>query len=244
MKLKLNQVIALVGGRKTSIQKLLTSVHHGWKTDRVAGLTRTYQPKNDDGERFPSENKPLQVRVKDELGKIQSELNSFWDLVAAQERSNSEARGDIEVDGVIIAPAVPVSTLLFLEKQLTDLATLVGNVPTLSTDKVWRLDEGNRCYVAETEQTTKTRKEQKPLVLYPATPEHPAQTQLITTDETVGYWNTTHISGAVPASEQHETLQRIEKLKDAVKCAREQANQIDVIEDKIGSKLLTYIFQK
>ncbi len=244
MATKLNQIIALVGGRKTAIQKMMTTIHHGWKADRVSGLTRTYQPKNDDGERFPNENKPLQVRVKDELDRIQYEIKSFWDLVATQERSNAEARGDIEISETVLVPAVPVSVLLFLEKQLTDLATLVSNVPTLPTDKVWKLDEGNRCYVAEAEQTVKTRKEQEPLVLYPATPEHPAQTQLITTDKTIGYWNAVHVSGAIPASYQHEVLRRIEALKDAVKCAREQANNIDAIQENIGEKLLSYIFNK
>lgn len=244
MSLKLNQVIALVGGRKTAIQKLLTTVHHGWKADRVTGMTRTYTPKNEDGERFPSENKVLQLRVLDELARVRAELADFWDLVALQEYSNTAARSDIVVEGTTLAVDVPVSALLFLEKQLTDLATLIGTLPTLPIDKAWKEDAGNRCYVSEAEQTTKTRKEQKPLVLYPATPEHPAQTQLITVDETIGTWNTVYTSGAIPASGQFEALQRVEKLRNAVKIAREQANSIEAGGNNVGAALLGYVFQK
>src|SRR4030042_5879206 len=99
MTLKLNQIIALVGGRKTAIQKVLTGIHHGWKAERVMGMTRTYQPKHEDGERFPPENKPLQLRVADELESLQRELAGFWDLVATQETSNTQAKADVIVDG-------------------------------------------------------------------------------------------------------------------------------------------------
>lgn len=242
--MKLNQVIALVGGRKTAIQKLLTGIHHGWKADRVTGMTRTYAPKTEEGERFPSEKKVLQVRVEDEMTRVRAELTDFWDLVVTQEMSNTAAKADVVVDGVMLAQEIPVTALLFLEKQLADVATLVGNLPTLPVDKSWKPDAGNRCYVSEPEVTIRTRKEQRPLVLYPATPEHPAQTQLVTEDTSAGTWTTVFSSGAIPAAEQFAALQRIEKLRDAVKVAREQANGIDAQERKIGAALLSYVFQK
>lgn len=240
--MRLNQVIALVGGRKTAIQQLLTTIHHGWKAERVSGMMRTYQPKHEDGERFPSENKVLQLRVRDELARVEAELADFWNLVGTQEISNTQAKGNIVVNGKTLAAQVPVSTLLFLEKQLTDLATLIGNLPTLPVDRAWQLDADNRCYVSAPEQTVKTKKLQKPLVLYPATPEHPAQTQLITEDEAVGTWTTIHNSGAIPPAEQYEILRRVEKLREAVKMAREEANGAEALGAELGPALLGYIF--
>jgi hypothetical protein len=225
--MKLHQVIALVAGRKTAIQKLLTTLHHGWRAERMMGITRTYLPKDQEGERFPSETKVLQLRVSDELAKLRDELSAFWDLVCMQEAANTEAKNHITVDGMVLAEDVPVSALLFLEKQLTDLATLLSAVPTLPIDKQWAEDKSNRCYISAPEETVKTKKVQRPLVLYPATPEHPAQTQLVTEDVTIGNWTTVHSSGAIPESEQHAMLKRVERLRDAVRVAREGANDIE-----------------
>ncbi len=248
--MKLCQVIALVGGRKMAIQKLLTGVLREWerkgeKSDvsPFTGISRTYQPKTEDGERLPSEQRLVQLKVSQGIKKVQRELWEFWDLVATQEMSNTTAFGDIECGSVQVT-RVPVSVLLFLEKQLTDLATLVSKVPTLPVDKQWTWDPNKECYVAEAEESVRTKKMQKPLVLYPATPEHPAQTQLIVEDETVGRWTTIHLSGAIPASEQTAILERIERLKDAVKVAREQANSTEIVPKEVGGVLLNYIFGK
>jgi hypothetical protein len=242
--MKLNQIIALVGGRKTAAHQLMTTIHHGWKADRITGMTRSYTPKSDDGERYPPDNKVLQIRVEDELQTVREMLADFWSLVATQEYANTDARGDIVVDGQVLLESIPVSVLLFLDKQLTDLGTMVEKLPVLPVDKVWQRDAGNRCFVSEPEATFKTRKEQKPLVLYPATPEHPAQTQLVTTDETVGMWTTTHLSGALPAAEKFALLRRVATLRDAVKVAREQANSMEAPLSSIGPKLLGWIFAK
>ena len=82
---------------------------------------------------------------------------------------------------------------------------------------------------------------QKPIVLYDATEFHPAQTQLVTQDETVGHWHTVKHSGAVPAPRRKLLLERAEKLLQAVKFAREQANNSDVEQKKIGSKVMNYL---
>lgn len=113
--MKLNQVIALVGGRKTAIHKLLTEIHHGWKAERFMGINKTYLPKNEEGETYPPENKVVQLRVRDEIDRVRLELADFWNLVATQEASNTMASADVEVDGTALLDNVPVSTLLFME---------------------------------------------------------------------------------------------------------------------------------
>jgi hypothetical protein len=242
--MKLNQLIALVGGRKAAVQKLLTKVHHGWKEDRFLGINRTYQPKNEDGDKFNPETRLIQLRAVDELKKVMEELSDFWNLVASQEKTNTQASSDVVVDGQVLLKAAPVTVLLFLEKQLTDLLTLVNNVPILSNDRVWKEDADNRCYVSQPEQTVKTRKEQTPLVKYHATKEFPAQTELVTSDVTIGWWTTVHMSGAIPESTRHDMAKRIEKVREAVKVAREEANCVNIVDMKIGQKLLSYIFEK
>lgn len=241
--MRLNQIIALVQGKKTKAQKLLTTVHHVWHKDRITGITRTYAPKEEDGEVFPPESRIVQLRVSDALRTVQKELEDFLNIVATQEYANTSAKADVIVAGKSILKDVPISVLLFLEKQLIDLRTLATNLPTLSTDRVWELDENKNCYATEPEQTVKTQKKVEVIVKYDATKEHPAQTDLITVDKTIGHWKTIHLSGALPEKERDAIIERIEKLQDAVKVARERANSIEVVsQDNFGKSVLGYVF--
>jgi hypothetical protein len=97
-------------------------------------------------------------------------------------------------------------------------------------------------YVTEPTSTVRTKKVQKALVLFPATDKHPAQTQLITEDITAGHWTTTKFATVMAAKEKREILARIVQLQDAVKIAREDANDVAVTEKQIASPLLKYIF--
>ncbi len=60
---------------------------------------------------------------------------------------------------------------------------------------------------------------------------------------TVGTWTTIKFSGAIPASERNQLLERVRKLSDAVKAAREEANSIEAEKKKTGGTILDYIFR-
>ncbi len=75
-----------------------------------------------------------------------------------------------------------------------------------------------------------------------ATKEHPVQVEMCMEDIWVGTWTTTKFSGAIPAAARNMMLERVRKVSDAVKSAREQANGIEVKPQKLGDALLTYIF--
>jgi hypothetical protein len=108
---------------------------------------------------------------------------------------------------------------------------------------VWTLDANKNCYVTEEEKTVKTQKKVEVIVKYEATKEHPAQTELINVDKTIGHWTTIHLSGALPEKERDAIIERIEKLQDAVKIAREQANSAEITMRKgFAKSILGYIF--
>ena len=73
MKLKLNQIIALVAGKKTRIQRSTTEIHHGWGKDRLSGISRTFAPIEDGGETFPSEERHVQLHVGDAIERLTAE---------------------------------------------------------------------------------------------------------------------------------------------------------------------------
>jgi hypothetical protein len=61
-------------------------------------------------------------------------------------------------------------------------------------------------------------------------------------DVWVGTWTTTKFSGAIPAAVRNAMLDRLRKLLDAVKSAREEANGLEVKPQKIGATMLGWIF--
>ena len=78
---------------------------------------------------------------------------------------------------------------------------------------------------------------------YEAKKEHPAQVEMYFEDVTVGTWTTTKYSAAIPAAERNQMLERVRKLADAVKEAREEANSREVDKKKIGDTIVQYLFR-
>jgi len=79
-------------------------------------------------------------------------------------------------------------------------------------------------------------------VKYEATKEHPAQVEMYMEDVWVGTWTTTKFSGAIPVATRNAMLERVRKLTDAVKTAREEANGLEVRGQKVGAAVLGYVF--
>lgn len=243
MATKLNQIIALVNGKKSKTQKALTEVYHNLqKPTLFEGISRTYQPVDEDGETQPSEKKLVQYRVSDALQAARNAITEILDIVATQDHANTQARADVVVEGRHIVSSVPVTYLLFLEKQLTDVHTFIGKLPTLDPADRWEFSEQADNYVSERSVRNSTKKVMKNHEKSPATDKHPAQVELFTEDVKVGEWSTVKFSGAIPAKRKNELLLRVEKLQEAVKIAREEANSITVENVKVGDAVFDFLF--
>lgn len=239
---KLNQVLAIEKNIKGRVHGEITSLHQqSQKAQLFNGFTKQYQPKEDGAETFPAENMRVQLNAEDVLRRAQRQLTELIDVTATKDSANQRAAANLVIGGATLAQNVPATTLIFLEKTLTDLQTFVSKLPTLEPDQEWAQDQATGYWKTPPQSTTKTKKLQKAIVLYPATPEHPAQTQLITEDEIVGHWSTVRISGAVKPARKEEILERIETAIKAVKYAREQANNQDAPDVTIGATLLSYV---
>ena len=240
---KLNQIIAISAGKKSSAQKAITEAHHSLqKTAQLEGISRTYKPKDDEGEQLPPEKKLVQLKAWDAVAGVTTALVELFDIVATQDQANCLAKANVVVDGNAVLKDIPVTTLLFLEKQLVDLHTFVEKFPTLDPGETWHYSPDVDYHASESNQTTKTRKVLKNHVKSEATKEHPAQVETYTEDVIVGYWTTIKFSGAIPAKERNEILARVRKLQEAIKSAREEANNLEVVSKKIGAPVLKYLF--
>lgn len=240
---KLNQIIAVSKGVKSQTLRELTDAHREvQKQPLLTGISRTYQPKDDEGEQLPAESTRVQVTAKAVIRDVKASLTKLFDVVATQDYANCSAKADVVVDGRTILSDVPVTYLLFLEKQLTDLHTFVEKLPTLDPSVSWTFNDAAGFYAADPVQTTRTSKVMRNHVLAEATDKHPAQVQSYTEDVVVGYWTTIKFSGALPATEVRALLERLTKLREAVKYAREAANSIEVVDQKAGDAVLSYLF--
>lgn len=242
--MKLNQIIALVKGIKSERYSDLSELNKViQKPDLFSGFTKQYRKQNEESEDLPPESKKVQMTVGDVLEKVKQGSLDTWGIVAKQEYANALASANITIDGMVIAEDVPVTYLLFLEKQLTDLRTFIDNLPTLDPSEDWSIDVNSGLFKTFPVSTHRTKKIQRPLVLYPATPEHPAQTQLITEDVIAGYWESVKQSGALPYPSKQKLAARVESLLRAVKEARELANtEEEVATQGVATRLLDYLF--
>lgn len=242
--MKLNQIIAVEKGVKARAYAELSELNKAvQKPDLFNGFAKSYQPKDDEGESLPPENKRVQFVAAEVLRSVERGVGELMEITARKDWTNCVASADVVVDGKTLITGAPVSFLLFLEKQLTDIRTFVGNIPVLDAAESWAKDENSGLYKTDPVLTHRTRKIQKPIVLYPATVEHPAQTQIITEDVIAGFWSQVKQSGAMPKPVKLATLERIEKLLRAVKEARESANiQDESKAPPIGAAVFGYLF--
>jgi hypothetical protein len=240
---KLNQILAIEKGVKSRTLATVTKVYHDiQKAMRMDGLFKTYKPLDEDGMQYAPERRKVAVRAEDVLKNARKALEELFDVTATKDWANCSARASVTLDGNALLEDVPVTHLLFLEKQLNDIKNVVGKIPTLDDAENWTYDDATGVHKTEPVVTTRTQKVHKPIVLYDATEEHPAQTQMVTVDEVVGNWTTIRQSGALTRDRKDQLVERVERLTEAVKFARETANDTKAPKQKVGDVVFNYLF--
>lgn len=242
--IKLNQIIAIEKGVKNDANAAITRAHHKLqKTPLLSGISRTYRPKDEEGDQLPAESTKLQVNAEDVLKEAVDAFAKLFAITLEKDGTNLHALADIVVDGVVLLDKVPVPYLLFLEKQLTDIRTVIIKLPVLDPSEDWHHDDTSGAWASAPVETTRTKKIPRNHVKAAPTDKHPAQVEVFYEDVLVGYWKTIKFSGSVPQSRVNELLVKVEKVQKAVKFAREQANGTDVQTNGASSRrILDFIF--
>lgn len=241
--MKLNQAIAILNSVKADAKKATTKIYQlAQKSDLFSGISRTYEPAHEDGFNYPSEQNNLQLKSEDLIKQFSEALIELFDIAATQDWGNTQAIADVVVGDKVILTAVPVSYLLFLEKQLTDIKTFVLALPIQDISEEWIKNSQLDCYSTEPKYTTKTKRVVKPVVLYEATKEHPAQVKEASEDIPEGKWKTVKFTGAITRSQQNDLIKRVDLLSRAVVFARETANSIEVTKKDVATPVFSYLF--
>jgi hypothetical protein len=239
----LNQIIAVEKGVKSRTCNTVTETHKAnQKPDLFNGFVKVYRKKDEEGEDFPQEKKIVQLTVEDSLNKATKALTELFDISATKDWANCNATADVVLNnGNVLIAKAPVPFLLFMEKEVNDIRTLIENLPVLDSSENWTKDDNSGLYKTESTPTHKTKKAQRPIVLSEATKEHPAQTQLIVEDVIVGYWDTVKHSGAIPAPRKKAILERVEEFSKAIKFAREEANASNADSIELGKRIFDFL---
>jgi hypothetical protein len=242
---KLSQIIAVEKGVKSDAARQFTDLHHNvQKQPLLSGISRTYQPRDEEGDQLPPESTKVQVSAEDTLEQVAKVLTRLFDVTLTKDHANTVARADVKVDGQVILPDVPVTYLLFLEKQLTDLHTFVAKLPVLDPAEDWTQDGAPAgCWRSEPVRTVRTKKIPRNHILAEATAHHPAQVQMYTEDVPAGDWTTVKFSGALPARRVRTLLDRVTALQHAVKYAREEANGTEVTDKHAGADVFSWLLR-
>ncbi|MEM9213839.1 MAG: hypothetical protein AAGD25_05785 [Cyanobacteria bacterium P01_F01_bin.150] len=86
--MKIHQLIAILQSAKSKSNKAKVSVQQlAQKTELFKGLSRTYEPRNEDGYVYPQESKSVQMKADSLIQQFQEACTELFNLCATQERS-------------------------------------------------------------------------------------------------------------------------------------------------------------
>lgn len=239
---KLNQTLAVEKGVKTRVTAVISDVYkQAQKPGLFNGFSKSYSPRDDEGDPLPPEMKRVEVTADILLSQVAECLSELFDVTASKDAANCVACADVIVDGQTILSKVPPPTLIFLEKQLVDLRTLVDTLPGLDPAEAWQRDAQDGLYRSNVVRTTRTQKVPTPVVLLQPTEHHPGQAELVTKDVIVGDWVMIKASGAMAPKQKQALLARVDQLLRAVKVAREEANSAPAPHVPIAQKVFDFL---
>ncbi len=246
---KLHAVLAVEPDIEAAAKKIMKETVETFvkRTEHFGGYTRVlkfYDEKRQHEAAAATEIKELTTTVPERLD-YQSGFISRWiDAAAQKEATNQIAKADIIVDGKTIAFDVPATLLLNLEHKLKAIRDTFKVIPTLRPGIKWVEDnqKGKGIYRAENpEKTHKTEKIIEYTEIAKATIEHPAQVEKLTVDKPVGDYEREVWSGMMSSADKAELLKRTDRLIQAVKMARQRANDIEVQSIEIASAIFDYL---
>lgn len=249
---KLHQLLAVEPDLRAQAMKLLNEAKGDTfkkKADHFDGFSRTYEPfevaEGENPTRVAGEYKEIVTTVDEKLAFVQRALVKSIDAQISKEETN--ASGDAMAELVVGDQAFMLSatSLLQLEKDLTQVRDMYNSIPTLDPVYRWE-DASGRAGVRQTpvQETFRTEKTPKVITLAQPTKEHPAQVQMVMHDKQTGVYKTVYQSGKLTPREKAERMARIDSLLRTVKKARAKANQAEVHNIKLGEVLFKYIDNK
>lgn len=244
---ELHSLLAVEGDLKNISNKVLNEAASTFtkKGDHFEGLRKLYTAFSEEEQETNNiESKNIVTTVAEKLDYITNPVSKSIDATISKEETNASgnAKAEVEINGINLG-ALSATALLALEKELVKLRGIYSTIPTLDPSRSWRRDEsevGMR-FITDPVKSIRTQKVQSFTTVAQATKEHPAQVAQVTKDVNIGKYETTYVSGKITPLVKSRLLGRIDNLIEGVKKARSVANQAEVVRNKLGEKIFSYI---
>ena len=248
---KLHEVLAVESDLEETSRKILEEAFTTFikKANHFEGYHKTlkmFDEERSGEEDGQAEHKAMVTTVPAKLEYVRGSIEKYYDLLLQKERTNQEAKADLEVDGKLLAKDLPATFLLGMESRLKKLRPMIEAIPTLDPGVAWipDPDQGANIYKSKFPETKqKQDKVSEFVVVTEATPQHKAQYEKLTKNVVSGTYSTQHWSGKITPGEKSAYLGRLDRLIQAVKKARQRANTAEVVKCEVGKEILDYLLQ-
>jgi hypothetical protein len=215
------------------------------KEDLFDGVLKNYVSFDQNGEQIPPEKKELVTTVAEKLDYAKDAMIKAIDATISKEETNASgtATAPLKLDDGTDFGTLSATSLIALEKYLVRIREVYKKIPTVDPARSWTKDptQARAIYVAPVETKFRSVEKLEVLLKAAATDKFAAQTELVKNVVQVGRYETTYSTGRLQPIEKSNLLSKIDTLIQAVKQARQQANQAQVVNVKLGDKLFTYI---
>ena len=215
------------------------------KEDLFDGVLKNYVSFDQNGEQIPPEKKELVTTVAEKLDYAKDAMIKAIDATISKEETNASgtAKAPLMLDDGTDFGTLSATSLIALEKYLVRIREVYKAIPTVDPARSWTKDatQARAIYVAPVETKFRSVEKLDVITKAVATDKFPAQTELVKYVVQVGKYETTYSTGRLQPIEKSNLLTKIDTLIQAVKQARQQANQAQVVNVKLGDKVFTYI---
>lgn len=197
-----------------------------------------------DEEEGAIEVKDMVTTVDDKIDYVMEAFVTHLDALAQKERTNQDARANIEVGGQVIVKDVPATLLLALEGRLAKLRTMYMEIPTLDPGFKWEPDEQSGKGIFRTatpEFRHKTEKTLQTKEIFKPTDKQPGQYEKWNEDRPVGTYKTERKSSMLTPARKSRLLGRLDTLLNEVRKARMRANKAQIVDVHVGKALVDFI---
>lgn len=210
---------------------------------------KTFTPLAEGAAPVVEEQSDIQSTIPQELQWIAGIWTKQLDVSYQVAEGNTQARADIVLDnGTVLLANVPATALLELEKRSAEIQELIKTIPTLDPAKGFKPDteRGANIYKARDVMKSRTHKVTKPITLAAATPEHPAQVQLVPSDEVIGKITEQEWSSLITPARKAELISKAEELQRACKAALHRANSVELPTalPTCGKAIFDFVFKE
>lgn len=249
MSTKLHELLAAESSLETQAAKVRTDLAETFQKKRhlFEEKRTTFQSAEEGRPAVIEAQSNIQSSVSQELNWVSGHLTKALDASYQVAEANTKARADVVLDdeaATVLLKDIPAIALLELEKRLSEIRELLSTVPTLDPAKSFEADthKGEGVFKAREVTKNRTKKDVKVIVKYPATEQHPAQTELVAEDKVIGTISEQEWSSMFTPAQKSEVLDRAERLIRAVRRARSRANDTEADTTKrIAAKMFGFI---